>query len=192
MQTNRISSIKRAQTMDKQEILQDFELFSLQSSGIGSWLGPDTHSEVFTRLASIDQDPLSKVQLNQLLAFGHEAPVSDDFFRYYWLTAPQNHPYDVTRFPGFEEGWLGSPAITSLAHLRWGLYRLFTDGLLWLGNVRTGYRQLRSMTNEELCGFFHRRRFKTELIKERGPALPLEQISKDDRFLISEMACKSW
>ena len=34
--------------------------------------------------------------------------------------------------------------------------------------------------------------FDTQLIKQRGPALPLKQIPKDDRYLISEMACKSY
>jgi hypothetical protein len=51
------------------------------------------------RLDGIGTDPLAKVQLNQLLAFGHEAPVSDDFFRYYWLSAPKLHPYDVKLVP---------------------------------------------------------------------------------------------
>jgi hypothetical protein len=32
----------------------------------------------------------------------------------------------------------------------------------------------------------------TEAIKSRGPSLPLTVIPKDDRYLISEMACKSY
>jgi hypothetical protein len=76
--------------------------------------------------------------------------------------------------------------------LKWGLYRIFTDGLLWFGNVRTAFRSLRSMNADELGGFFQRRRFDTKLIKERGPALPLQPITRDDRYLIAEMACKSY
>ena len=48
------------------------------------------------------------------------------------------------------------------------------------------------MTRPELVSFFGSRKFKTDIIKNRGPALPLESIAKDDRYLISEMACKSY
>jgi len=178
--------------MDKHEILQELSLFSLRNGGIGSWLTESTDAEVFARLGRIEAEPLTKVQLNQLLAFGHEAPVSDDFFRYYWLTAPAEYPYDVKTLPSFQAAWLQSAAITSLDHLKWGLYRLFTDGLLWFGNVRTAYRKLRSLTRQDLAALFGSRRFDTQLIKERGPALPLTPIAKDDRYLISEMACKSY
>src|SRR5260370_28200267 len=80
--------------MSKEQILDEFRLFHLGSDGIGGWLGPGTDGRVFDRLDGVDKDHLAKVQLNQLLAFGHEAPVSDDFFRYYWLSAPNLHPYD--------------------------------------------------------------------------------------------------
>ncbi len=178
--------------MDKDQTLRELELFSLGTGGIGSWLTEDCDGEIFARLGRIEDEPLTKVQLNQLLAFGHEAPVSDDVFRYYWLTTPEEHPYDVKAIPDFEAAYQKSSAITSLAHLKWGLYRFFTDGLLWFGNVRTAYRKLRSMTQGELSDFFANRRFQTQLIRDRGPALPLTPIAKDDRYMISEMACKSY
>jgi hypothetical protein len=178
--------------MSKEHILDQFRLFALGTDGIGGLLGSDTDHRVFDRLDRVDEDPLAKVQLNQLLAFGHEAPVSDDFFRYYWLSAPTLHPYDVKVVPDFDEKWLSSNAIVSLAHLRWGLYRLFTDGLLYFGNVRTAYRKLRTFTATELITFFGKRRFDTDAIKSRGPSLPLTAIPKDDRYLVSEMACKSY
>ena len=78
--------------MPKETILQEFKLFSLGGDGIGGWLSQNTDDEVFRRLDRINQEPLSKVQLNQLFVFGHEAPVSDGFFRYYWLEAPTEHP----------------------------------------------------------------------------------------------------
>ena len=68
--------------MSKEQILDEFGVFALGTDGIGGWLGADTDARVFDRLARVTQEPLAKVQLNQLLAFGHEAPVSDDFFRY--------------------------------------------------------------------------------------------------------------
>jgi hypothetical protein len=178
--------------MNKEHILQEFKLFSLGTDGIGGWLGEGTDNRVFQRLERVDREPLAKVQLNQLLAFGHEAPVSDDFFRYYWLTVPAQHPYDPRNLPEFDETWLQSKAIVSLGHLRWGLYRLFTDGLLYFGNVRTAYRKLRTLIAPELRTFFGNKRFDTEAIKSRGPSLPLTPIPKDDRYLISEMACKSY
>src|SRR5712691_13384654 len=112
--------------MTKDQILEHFKLFSLGTDGIGGWLGPDTDTRVFARLAQVEEAPLMKVQLNQLLAFGHEAPVSDDFFRYYWLAAPTAHPYDVRALPEFDKVWLDAKAIVSLPHLKWGLYRIFT------------------------------------------------------------------
>jgi hypothetical protein len=69
--------------MTKEAILAEFADFSLGTDGIGGWLTSQTDDRVFRRLDEIQAHPLTKVQLNQLLAFGHEAPVSDDFFRYY-------------------------------------------------------------------------------------------------------------
>lgn len=180
--------------MDTEHILQQLELFSLGGEGIGGWITPSTDPRVFDRLARLDKEPLSKVQLNQLLVLGKESPVSDDFFKYYWLEDPLEHPYPVGLLPGFSKRWTQreNSTILSLDHLKWGLYRLFVDSLLYFGNVRTAYRQLRPLTKTELTDFFGSRRFDTSRIKERGPALPLSLIPKDDRYLISEMACKSY
>lgn len=178
--------------MNKEQILKEVELFSLGSGGIGSWLTDQTDNEVFDRLARLDTDHMKKVQLNQLLVLGREAPTSDALFNYYWATAPQSHPYPVESVPYFDNTFVGKDSIISLDHLKWGLYRLYVDSLLYYGNVRAGYRALRAMKNEELQEFFSTRRVNTELTKARGPSLPLEQIQKDKRYLISEMACKSY
>lgn len=178
--------------MNREEILRQFALFSLGTGGIGNWLNNETHPDIFTRLQSIEKEPLTRVQLNQLLVLGHQAPLSNDFFEYYWLNVPKDHPYAVNRLPGFQEEWVGANAIRSIEHLKWGLYRLFIDGLLWIGNVRFAYRFYRNMSTKELVSFFNERRFDTALIRKRGPALPLKSIPKDDRYLISEMACKSY
>jgi len=177
----------------KDEILHEFSLFSVPTGGIGNWLTKDTHDDVFARLGEVNTEPLSAVQLNQLLVLGHEAPVSDDFFRYYWLSAPNQHPYDVRSVPGFSESFLqSSETIHSLSHLKWGLYRLYVDGLLYVGNVRTAFRRLRNLPLSDLETFFKSKRFATDAIQRRGPSLPLKLIAKDDRYLISEMACKSY
>jgi hypothetical protein len=181
------------ETKSKAQILDDFSLFSLPAAGIGSWLTDQTHPDVFERLGKITTEPLSAVQLNQLLVLGREAPVSDGFFEYYWMSVPPNHAYDVRNLAGFSETWLlKDGVIRSLDHLKWGLYRLYVDALLYFGNVRTAFRRLRDMSVDELSNYFSLKRFDTDSIKRRGPPLPLKSIAKDSRYLIAEMACKSY
>ena len=132
-------------------------------------------------------------QFNQLLGFGHQAPVSEGFFHYYWLSCPPKHPYPVEHLPDFNSQWVGvTEEITSVEHLKWGLYRLFVDSLLYFGNVRTAFRELRTLGRDQLEAFFQCKRFDTEAIKRRGGVLPLQIIAQDDRYLVSEMACKSF
>ena len=177
----------------KTQILEEFALFSVPTGGIGSWLTEDTHEDVFTRLATIDEEPLPAGQMNQLLVLAHEAPVSDGFFRYYWLQAPEKHCYDVRDLPDYSEDFFSSgSSVTSLAHLKWGLYRLYVDALLFFGNVRSAFRSLRDLPITDIEEFFQAERFETADIKQRGQILPLKSIAKDNRYLISEMACKSY
>jgi len=178
--------------LTKAEILAEFSTFSIPTGGIGGWLTESTPKEVFSRLAAIEEQPLSAVQLNQLLVLSHEAPVGDGFFQYYWLQAAPRHPYSVRELPGFSESWRRSEEITSLAHLKWGLYRLYTDSLLFFGDVRAAFRYLRDLSLPRLHGFFASKRFDTEAIARRGPPLAMKSIAKDSRYLISEMACKSY
>ena len=187
-----LNEAKATNMSNKEIILEKLKLFSLSDGGIGSWLSGKTDSDVFERLSRIDKKPLTTTQLNQLLAFGHEAPLTDDFFSYYWLTCPKNHPYDVKEIPHYNERWPDCHAIESLEHLSWGFYRLFMDSLIWFGNVRTAYRWLRAQNFSSLEQFYCAKRFDTDLIKRRGLALELSPIAKDDRYLISEMACKSY
>lgn len=178
--------------MTKEELIKRFQLFSLGTGGIGSWLMPDADYEIFERLSKISEKPLRKVQLNQLLVMGHEAPVSDGFFKYYWCSTSLNHPYDVSKIDCMPKYGVEEPEIKSLDEFIWGMIRIFIDSLLYWGNVRTGYRELRNKSYDELVDVFENKRFNTEEIIERGPFLELEKIAKDDRYLISEMACKSY
>lgn len=176
----------------KQQILDEMALFQIPDGGIGAWLTKDTHDDVFQRLGKIESEPLPAVQLNQLLVLAHEAPVTDGFFQYYWLKAPNDHPYIVQELPGFRDDWLSANTIQSLEHLRWGLYRLYVDALLYFGNVRSAFRGLRELSYAELRHYFFAKRIDTRALKQRGPALPLKHIDKDKRYLIAEMACKSY
>src|SRR5437868_6614395 len=46
----------------KEGILKAFELFFAGTGGLDSWLRPDTPEEVFERLGTIDEKPLSRVE----------------------------------------------------------------------------------------------------------------------------------
>ncbi|GHV72921.1 hypothetical protein AGMMS49940_02230 [Spirochaetia bacterium] len=76
--------------------------------------------------------------------------------------------------------------------LKWGIYRLYIDSLLYFGNVNQGYDSLCNKNELSLSQFFESKRFPTEKIIQRGTALEFEEIKKDDRYLISEMACKTY
>ena len=124
-----------------------------------------------------------------MLTLAHEAPVSQPLFAYYWLRAPE-HPYDVCRVPYFDKRWPGSKDIRSIDQLYWGLYRFYVVALLYFGSIRTAYQRLRQLSETDLHAFFASSRITG--LEERGEALLLSQIAKDNRYLISEMACKSF
>ena len=182
--------------MSKETILRQFEFYSFGKKGsISAWLCTETANDVFDRLDRITEEPLSAVQFNQLLGRELVAPMSNDFFRYYWLENPMEHPYSVTELPDFdcfELCWMKSTAIVSLSHLKWGMHRLFVDALLYFGNIHFAWQELRNFTKQDLHSFFKKRRFDLDMMKQRGRALPLNPISMDDRYLISEIACKSF
>ena len=173
----------------KQRILEKFQLFQGGTGGLDSWLQPETPVEVFDALADLETHPLSRARLNQLLTLAHEAPVSQPLFAYYWLSAPE-HPYDVRHIPYYDERWPGSEHIQSIDQLYWGLYRFYVDALLYFGSIRTAYQRLRQLSETDLQFFFADHRI--DGLDERGEALPLSPIAKDNRYLISEMACKSF
>ena len=118
-------------------IIERFALFSGVDGGIESWLTPKADQRIFQRLTLIDEEPIGRSQLNQLLLLGHEAALSEGFFRYYWLhtPAPHEHPYRVETLEGYSTDYKDRKAIFSIEHLRWGLYRLYVDALLFYGNV---------------------------------------------------------
>jgi pimeloyl-ACP methyl ester carboxylesterase len=84
------------------EIRGRLSKFILVGPGIGGWLGTATSNIVFDRLARIELDPLSLAQFSQLLILGHQAPPSEDFLRYYWLSAPADHPYPIGSLTAFQ------------------------------------------------------------------------------------------
>lgn len=180
--------------MDRAKVIDKFADLSFGAEqGLGTWLSETAHPLVISRLEQVETEPLTKVQLNQLLVVSQMASISDGFFQYYWREAPE-HPYDVKSVRVFDPTWLNGSenVIRSIDHLHWGLSRIFIDGLLYYGNVKAGFTSLRSLAHEQITELFQRKRFDTHAIAARGPALPLNIIGRDERYLISEMACKTF
>src|SRR6266852_7319005 len=104
-----------------QELGAKEKLLELFSFGFDDWLVKQTSEEVLERIQLIDKNPVGRSQLNQLLHLCHEPGVSDGFFRYYWLSSPKCHPYEVDKIPGYNSTALKGDLIQSLEHLKWGL-----------------------------------------------------------------------
>ena len=177
--------------MTKDYIVEQFKDLSFETKGFEGWLSPSAPDTVFDRLKRLDREPLTKVQLNQLLLLSLESGISDGFYKYYWLHIP-NHSYAIDKLEDFSTSYDQSSAIISIQHLRWGIRRIYTDCLLYFGNISYGFKELKNKSFPELQDLFQTKCFPTKLIKERGRPLEFHDISKDDRYLISEMACKSY
>ena len=177
---------------DRDAILERFGLFQGGTGGLDSWLSPQAPDEVIDSLTDIEAHPLTKARFNQLLTLAHEAPITDALFYYYWLHVPDKHPYDVRSIPCYDDEWMECDRIYSLDHLYWGLYRFYVDALLFFGNVRTAFQRLRKLSGEEILLFFERERIAPIDLSQRGAPLRPDKIAKDNRYLISEMACKSY
>ena len=170
----------------------DTSLYIGSGEGIEVWLKemPDL---VRKRIALSQAMPISIAEFNQLLTLSHEASVSLGFFCYYWTDDVSDvHPYDIENLPNFEKRNYTNGGIISTGHFLWGLHRLFLDGLLYAGNVRQFFRDMRSKDFEEICDYFNSKSYDTESLIARGAYLNLEEIPKDDRYLIAEIACKTY
>src|SRR5262249_23174854 len=160
-----------------------------------NWIAASTPRLVLDRLGRIDAEPISLGQLNQLLILSHEAGVSHGFFKYFWLSGSiltKIHPYNVTRIPNYNPTYQNLNHISSIPHLKWGLYRFYVDALLYFGNIRQAYRHLRDMSFAAIQEYFSSKRFDTQRLMSRGAPLEMMPIAKDDRYLIAEMACKTY
>ena len=188
-----MSKFKLSEKM-KDKLIEEFKIFATGNQGIENFISEKTDKKIIDRLLKLkeENEPLSNVQLNQLLVLSQEPAVSDGFFDYYWYSCPDKHPYNVTKLPFYASSYEGLDLIKSIEHLKWGLMRIYYDGLLFFGDVKHGYRELCLRDKKELESFFEAQRMDTEGITTRGHSLPFNKISKDNRYLISEMACKSY
>ena len=141
--------------------------------------GPQA-TRVQARAADLENDPLGKTEFNQLLHLTHEAGVSSGFFEYYFLKAADSHPYPLDKVAGGIPK-IKSEGISSVAQLRWGLTRFFTDALLYWGDLRGAYRKLRKMAYLEIEDFFSAKRIVLDPM--RSGTLEFQPIPVDDRYL---------
>ncbi len=176
--------------MTKDEVIKEFAdiMYKTEQKTICSFVTETGPQELFELLENIESKPLSKVQLDQLLILHQQKNISDDFFSYYWLNMPDTPIYEVElRFFRFDD-----KGIASVEQLKWGFKRIFIDCLLMFGNIQRGYDALSRLTHEQLKQQYEKFRINTKQIKERGKTLGFENIEKEDRYLISEMACKTF
>lgn len=168
-------------------IISKFYQLMGDSEGICGFISNRSSDYLKSRLCNIDNIPITKVQFDQLLSLQNIKCVSDGFFRFYWLTKPE-HFYKLQDIELDEN----IKAITSLEQLYWGFNRLFIDCLYVYGNIQKGFEKLASLSYEELLKIFEKFKVNTEQIKSRGNTLKFNKIDKQDRYLISEMACKTF
>jgi len=152
-------------------------------------LNPD-RERIVSRFLEMDKNPISVTHLNQLLHLVHEAGVSKGFFKYYFQEIPLSHPYPVRKVTKTLPR-LDNRGIASLEQLEWGLRRFHIDALLFFGNIRSAYREFRVKDYNTLESFFARKRIPSDL-NSRGDVFPFLDIRVDDRYLISELACKAF
>ncbi|OGO18094.1 MAG: hypothetical protein A2Z15_06065 [Chloroflexi bacterium RBG_16_50_11] len=174
-----------------ESIKEKLNIFSGNGGGIDSWLSCSKTQTILESLKDLEKYPLTRARFNQLLTLAHEAPISEAMFKYYWLSSSADHPYDVTAIPEYDESWINSAFITSIDQFYWGMYRFYVDALLYFGSIRTAYQTFRELSDDELKDFFKPFVFR-DAVSNRGLALDSNTIPKDDRYLISEMACKSY
>lgn len=180
---------------NRENILREMAFFRGTGEGIESWFSEGISDVVIDALANCEKKPISIEVLNQLLILSHEGGVSQGFFEFYFLSNPHSQGvywYNPSKLGEFSQSFLQSTHLISLNHLKWGLKRLYIDGLLYFGNIRQCYRTLRSLNRNQLHDFFGSKVLNSRALTDRSEHLPLTNIAKDDRYLIAETACKTY
>jgi hypothetical protein len=144
-------------------------------------------------IAALLAGSLSWAELNQVMHLCSEAGMSEGFYRYYLLEAALTHPYPTDRvFGGGSYMPPRTAQVTSEEQLRWGIRRFIYDAMLYWGNLRQAYRDLRQKGFDEIQHLFAARRLDDQRMIRRGRVRDASAIPIDHRYLISEMACKTY
>lgn len=167
------------------------EIISFYFPGFDSDTFDQNKNQILKILSSISDKPLNVTVFNQLLHLNHEAGVSRGFFKYYFLDDTVKHCYSVDKVLNPHPS-IDSTKVSNIKQLDWGLRRLFIDGLLFFGNIRTGFRELRSKNYEDLVQYFEKKRCDSKEMVTRSSTISFKDIPVDDRYLISEIACKAY
>ncbi len=145
-------------------------------------------------LDALEQGSLSWARLNQILHLCSQAGMSEGFYQYYFLCNPGSHPYPCDKvFPDESyEPPKDAVEIQFFLQLKWGIQRFFYDAMLFWGNFRQAYRDLRTKDFTEISEFFSAKRTNENRLITRGKVEIPIPIPRDERYLISETACKTY
>lgn len=178
--------------LDLEEIIYKLKFFFPGSFKEGSpFIQSQDGKLILQRIKEMPINPIHATYFNQLLHLNHEAGVTEGFYKYYFLTQPKQHPYPVDKVLPVSAD-LNEKGISSLKQAEWGLRRFYIDALLFWGDLRSAYRDLREKSYSELESFFSAKRFDTDQMMGRGNIFAFAKIAVDDRYLISEIACKAY
>jgi len=95
--------------MTRDQFLSYFKLYSnSKSDGFEKFLSTNNNEGnfIYKRLEKIDSEPLNKVQLNQLLVLSGLPGITFGFFKFYWLSVPEKHLYDVKKMDDFDDKFI--------------------------------------------------------------------------------------
>ena len=153
----------------------------------------DPYISISTAIDELKNGPISYARFNQLLHFSSMAGISEGCFRYYFLDVPDCHPYPVEKvlLPEYKLE-KGISEIRSLDQALWGLRRFMYDSMLYWGNFRQAYRDLRGLSYEQIRMLFCEKRTESQHMTTRGKVAGPIPIPIDNRYLISELACKTY
>lgn len=156
--------------------------------------GDEIHVALDTGFQALAGGSLSWARLNQVMHLCSEAGMSEGFYRYYFLELPTLHPYhaDKVFVDAAYTPPVGATEIKSLKQFHWGLRRFIYDAMLFWGNLRQAYRDLRQLRYEEIRAQFTAKRPDENRLSTRGAVRNPVSIPRDHRYLISEMACKTY
>ena len=156
--------------------------------------GDDMYTAIAGGMTALEQGSLSWARLNQILHRCSQAGISEGFFRYYFLEIPRKHPYPVERvlLAGRFRPPDGVTEIKSLQQLEWGIRRFMYDAMLYWGNFRQAFRDLRGCGHKKISKLFESKRIDAGRMTARGKVEVPKPIPQDYRYLISEMACKTY
>jgi hypothetical protein len=154
-------------------------------------LNESANAMIVSALANCEQEFLSLAKLNQLLGLTRHSPVSEGFFRHYFLSAPMEHPYAIGRLMSVQPE-VHVSHIVSRAQFEFGVRRFLADALLFFPDIDQAFQELGEKTHEQIISFFSSKCFDGQSMQQRGPAFELQKIPIDDRYLISELACKAY